>query len=112
MLLIVKAKITENLRACGVCSDNLWFTMERAPSLVKVDRTGNIGRNRPVVLPGLGDAIHLNREQDWYLVFLELAGQRHDRRSSPTMPINDDARLVLLRIGEVALAVGIKPLEN
>src|SRR5438270_14009084 len=93
LFFVVKAEVAQNLGPQSISWNDFRQTMKHSTRLKKVNRAGHIGRNNAIILPGLGDAVHLNREQDGNALFLQLAGKRHDRRCAPTVAIEDDAGL-------------------
>jgi hypothetical protein len=59
---VVKLKITENPRALRIGGANLAAAMNKAVGLVEISRLGHVGRDHPVILTALLDAVYLNRE--------------------------------------------------
>ncbi len=81
--------------------------MDEALGLVKIHSLGNVLRNQRIVLPNLGDAIHLHGHQNWNILALQIASQQHGCRCSPAVTEQDDSSTGLFRRGKYAIMVGI-----
>ena len=64
--------------------------MNQSMCLVKIHRLKNIGRNEPIILKRLGDAIDLYRQRDRNSRPLQFPGEGHHRRSAPTVSEQHD----------------------
>ena len=61
--------------------------------LIEVDRRGDIVGNDLVVLPGLGDAVHLHRQEHRDSRAIQFARQQYHGGSSPTVAEENDVGL-------------------
>ena len=86
--------------------------MEHAIELIKIDGLRDVGGNQRVVLADLGDAIHLNGENDENAVFFKLAREFNGFRSAPTVAKNNDVCVLLFFTRQRAIAVGIKQVKD
>ncbi len=92
---VVEAEISEDVSACGIGGADLGFTVQPAPRLIEICGLGYVGGNELIILAGLRDAIHLNREQYRNAFFFERSRQRNGLGSAPAVSIQDDAGVPL-----------------
>ena len=93
---VVEPEISQDFRPLRVCGANLGPAVHDSVGLIKIYRLSYIGRDYLVILADLGDAIHLNGEQDGDAVFFQLSRQRYSLRSAPAMSKDDDAGILFL----------------
>jgi len=60
---VLEAKISDDVRACGIGSADLGFAVQKAIQLIEICGFSYIGGNDLIILAGLGDTVHLNGEQ-------------------------------------------------
>jgi len=74
-LFVIDAVVPEDLSACGIGGSDLATAVENARGLIKIYGLGNVIGNDRVVLPPLGDTIHLHRQRNGNALLSEITGQ-------------------------------------
>ena len=64
------------------------------------------------MLPGLGDAVDLDRELDRNAGTVQFAGEKHDGRASPTVSEEHDVSLGLFFVAEDAVVIAIEQADD
>jgi len=80
--------------------------------LIKINGGGDVVGNEGVVLPRLGDTIHLHRQQNRDALPSQLAGQQHCGCGTPTVTKEDDMGPRLLFSGKNAVVIRIERPED
>ncbi len=92
---VMGLEISDDLGARGVGSANFGASFEMSVDLKEIHGLGHVGGDQGVILVVLGDAIHLDSEENGNAVSVEPAGQGDGFRSAPTVTVEDDASLLL-----------------
>src|SRR5260370_20082859 len=82
---IVIAEVSQDFRMYRIGGPNLGSSVHDSIRLVEIDRLPDVGGNHGIILTDLGDAIHLNGEQDGNTISLQLACQSFSFRGAPAM---------------------------
>ncbi len=80
--------------------------------LIKIDRCFHVVRNYAIMLPRLGDAIYLNRQENRNLHTIQLTSQEHHRRGSPAVSEQNDPSLRFFLAAESSVVVAIEQAKN
>src|ERR1700694_2918799 len=106
--MVVKPKISDDSRVCRIGGANLALAVHKSARLVEIGGLGYIRWDNFVVLPHLGDAIHLNRQQHLDAVFFQLTRQSDGFRSAPAMPVKNDSRILFFFGGQSSIMVRVQ----
>lgn len=60
---VVKAEISDDVRVCRIGSADPRLAVHKAVRLIEIGGLSHVGGNDLIILPALGDTVHLNREQ-------------------------------------------------
>jgi hypothetical protein len=96
----------------GIGGANPLPAVNQSVGLIKVDRLGHVGGNNGIVLPRLGYAFHLHRQQYWNVIPLQFAGEHHRRRRTPTLTKKNDAGVLLFFPGKETVVIGVQEPQN
>jgi hypothetical protein len=105
---VIGEVIPQNFCLRGISGRDLRPAVDDAMGLIKIDGLGDIVGNNGIVLPDLGDAIHLHRQQNRYARSAQFASEQHCGRCSPALAEQDNSGAGFFFGGESAVAVGIE----
>jgi hypothetical protein len=105
---VIHQIIAENLRSRGFGGRDAGPAVNQAMGLIIIHRFGHVAGNYRVVLPKLGDAIDLRRQQNGDPGALQITRERDRRGCPPTVPEKYDAGRAFFLCGKNAVAVRIE----
>jgi len=109
---IVEADVSEDFGAGWIGGANFGAAVEVAIRLVKVSGLLDVGGNEGIVFTDFGDAVHLNGEEDWNAVGLQLAGESDRFGAAPTVAVDDDAGVLFFVGREFAVVIDVEETQN
>jgi hypothetical protein len=112
ILAVIHAVISQDVSSGGIGGNDLGATVDEAVWLIEIYGLSDVIWNDRIVLPQLGYAIHLNREQDRNPFPSQIAGERHGRCRSPALAEQDYARPSLFFSGKNAVTVRVQQADN
>ncbi len=109
---IVKLEISDDMSARRIGRANRFASVNEASDLEKINRLSDVGGNVRVILAALGNTIDLNGQQNGDAELPEGAREVDALRRTPTVSIENDARLLFLGARERAIMVGIEKIQD
>ena len=112
MLTVVKTIIAKDLGLGLIFGLDSGAPVHQAMRLIEVDGSGDIVGNDSIMLPKLGHAIDLHRQQNRDSSPVQFPRQEHHRSRSPAVPKKDDTRLGFLLFAEASVVVAVQQAED
>lgn len=107
-LAIIEAVIAEDLGSRRIRGYDRSTAMHETVRLIKIHRLGDIRRDHGVVLPELGYAVDLYRQQNRNSNVVQVARQHDCGSASPALPEENNVRLTFLLWREISVVIAIE----
>lgn len=96
----------------GVGGGNSAPAVNQTMRLIEVHGLGHIAGDDGIVLPGFGNAFHLNGQEHGDAISLQFAGEHDGRRPAPTLTKKNNAGALLFFRGKDAVVIRIQEPQN